>query len=488
MTGTDNAVQLIAYIDRFGGSLPALNRLLDGPLNGVFGGVHLLPFYEPYDGADDGFDPIDHLRVDPRLGDWSDVRRLSRSVEVVADLIVNHMSDRSAPVRDVVARGSDSPYAGMFLTYDKVFPLGATEGDLLRIVRPRPGLPFTPVTFGGRPELAWTTFTPHQIDLDVRSAAARRYLSDVLKCLATGGVTTVRLDAVGYVVKTAGTTCFITPENQQFVDNLTAEAHGLGLRTLAEVHAPHSYAASMAPHADLVYDFVIAPLILHTIFTGDDGPLRNWLGKRPANCVTVLETHDGIGLVDVRAGGEPPVPGPLSQGQLDALVAAIDRNSGGTSRASQSYGGLYQISCTAYDAVGRDDRRYLVARLLQLFMPGIPQVYYVGLLAGVNEALRPDGDPREINRRSYSESQVAEALRQPVVRELCRLIRLRGTHPAFRGTFQVHDSPANMLAMSWQNEGARADLRVDLSDMSYELDTVAGGVREPAAPRRAARH
>src|SRR3712207_1916719 len=130
-----NQVQLIAYADRLGGSLPALARLLDGPLAGLFGGVHVLPFFLPYDGADAGFDPVDHLSVDPRLGGWDDIRRLGGSRDTVADLIVNHMSDRSAPFRDVVARGERSPHAGMFLTYDRVFPAGATEADLLRIVR-----------------------------------------------------------------------------------------------------------------------------------------------------------------------------------------------------------------------------------------------------------------------------------------------------------------------------------------------------------------
>ena len=112
----------------------------------------------------------------------------------------------------------------MFLTYDTVFPAGATEADLVRITRPRPGLPFTPVVLGGRKRLAWTTFTPHQIDLDVRNPAARAYLSAVLRCLAGNAVTTVRLDAVGYAVKTPGTTCFLTPDTLAFATELAAEA------------------------------------------------------------------------------------------------------------------------------------------------------------------------------------------------------------------------------------------------------------------------
>src|SRR6185312_13282033 len=104
-----------------------------------------------------------------------------------------------------------------------------------------PNLPFTRAVLGGRPRLMWTTFTPHQIDLDVHDPAARAYLSRVLDRLADCGVTVVRLDAVGYTVKTAGTSCFLTPETFAFVDEITAEAHRLGLETLAEVHAHHRH-------------------------------------------------------------------------------------------------------------------------------------------------------------------------------------------------------------------------------------------------------
>jgi sucrose phosphorylase len=456
-------VQLIAYADRLGGSLQGLARLLDGPLAGLFGGVHVLPFYLPYDGADAGFDPDDHLAVDPRLGSWDDVAALARGRDVVADLIVNHVSDRSAQFRDVAARGAASPSAGMFLTYDRVFPAGATDVDLLRIVRPRPGLSFTPAVLGGRPRLLWTTFTPHQIDLDVHDPAARRYLSRVLRRLAQCGVTMVRLDAVGYAVKTAGTSCFLTPDTFAFVDGLAAEARELGLEVLAEVHAPHRQAVGTAAHVDRIYDFGLGPLVLHAIFTGDGGPLLDWLNTRPANSVTVLDTHDGLGMIDAGAGGDGG-DGLLSAAQIEAVVDRIGRNSAGTSVASRIRGRVYQVSCTAYEALGRDDRDYLLARLLQLFVPGVPQIYYVGLLAGRNVPLaEPARDAREINRRRYDAEDVNGALRRPVVRALTRLIRFRNSHPAFAGEFAVHDGAAGALELSWRNGEARAALAVGLS-------------------------
>lgn len=72
-----NEVQLIAYADRFGGDLPGLADVLRTDLAGAFGGVHILPFFTPYDGADAGFDPVDHTAVDPRLGGWADVQDIA---------------------------------------------------------------------------------------------------------------------------------------------------------------------------------------------------------------------------------------------------------------------------------------------------------------------------------------------------------------------------------------------------------------------------
>ena len=118
-------------------------QLLDGPLGGAFGGVHVLPFFHPIDGADAGFDPIDHTQVDARLGTWDDVAALAARTEVMADVIVNHMSRHSPQFQDFDRLGADSRYAGLFLTCARVFPDGVTEADLLALNGPRPTLPFT---------------------------------------------------------------------------------------------------------------------------------------------------------------------------------------------------------------------------------------------------------------------------------------------------------------------------------------------------------
>src|SRR5581483_3467015 len=119
-----NQVQLITYVDRLAGDLDGLNQLLRGRLAGLFGGVHLLPFFNPIDGSDAGFDPVDHTEVDSRLGTWQDVRALGEHFELVADLIVNHISSGSPQFKDLSENGAESRFAGLFLTYDRVFPSG----------------------------------------------------------------------------------------------------------------------------------------------------------------------------------------------------------------------------------------------------------------------------------------------------------------------------------------------------------------------------
>jgi sucrose phosphorylase len=451
--------QLIAYADRFGGSLAGLRRLLDGPLHGVFAGVHVLPFFVPYDGADAGFDPEDHTSVDPRLGDWSDIAALAADHTVMADVIVNHVSVRSQQFRDVAARGQDSPWSAMFLTFASVFPDGATEDDLTGIYRPRPGTPFTLMTLGGRARLVWTTFTGEQVDLDTAHPLAWEYLEGVVTSLTAAGVRLLRLDAVGYAGKRAGTNCFLTEDAYALMDRLSRLAHRQGARILVEVHGHHTQQIEIADRVDLVYDFALPPLLLHTLTSGDTGPLTAWLRIRPANAVTVLDTHDGIGVVDVGSSPlAPAVPGLLGDEHIDALVETVHANSNGTSRLATGVAAsnldLYQVNCTYYDALGRDDRAYLIARLVQLFLPGIPQVYYVGLLAGSNDLdlLARTGTGRDVNRHVYTDQEIADALRRPVVRALLAALRARNGHPAFEGAFTWRaDGP--LLVLRWESSG-----------------------------------
>jgi len=470
-----SGVELITYADRFGGGgLDTIRRLLTGPLAGAFTGVHVLPFYVPYDGADAGFDPIDHTRVDPRLGTWQSVAAIAETHDVMADLVVNHVSDESPQFRDFLERGEASPYAGMFLEAGSVFPDGASAASLAAIYRPRPGLPFTDKRMAdGTTRRMWTTFTPHQIDIDVTHPAAVSYLRDVLDRFSASGVRRVRLDAVGYAIKIAGTSCFMLPETLAFIRAIGAEIGDRNMDSLLEIHSHYADQISASGITDWVYDFALPPLLLHATYSGSADAFRRWLEVSPRKAITVLDTHDGIGVIDVGPDGNRP--GLLTPAQVDELVEGIHLHSNGESRratgAAASNLDLYQVNCTYYSALGCDDDRYLLARLAQLLCPGVPQVYYAGLLAEPNamDLLEATGVGRDINRPYFSMDQVDEALQRPVVQRLLALCRFRTQHPAFAGDFTLQPGEPEELAIAWKAGEATISARIDFARGTFHI-------------------
>ncbi|MFT5295362.1 MAG: sucrose phosphorylase [Colwellia sp.] len=464
-----NNVQLITYIDRLTGSdTQTLNNILNDQLARLFSGVHLLPFYYPIDGSDAGFDPIDHTQVDSRLGDWNDIKKLGEGYELMADLIVNHMSAQSKEFKDVLVNGKQSPYWDLFLTKDKVFPNGLSSEEFEKIYRPRPGSCFTTFTLPNN-ETAdfWTTFTDNQIDIDVNSNIGKEYLSRILKTFSENNIKSIRLDAAGYALKKAGTSCFMLDETFEFIDDLSKMANQLGIETLVEIHSYYQTQIEIAKRVDRVYDFALPPLILHSIFSKDFSALAKWLKISPRNCITVLDTHDGIGIIDV--GPMNGKSGLLNEIEINNLVETIHLNSAGESKkatgSAASNVDLYQVNCTFYDALGQNDFDYLVARAIQFFSPGIPQIYYAGLLGETNDMVLLDKNNvgRDINRPYVNVNKIEESLKKPLTKSLIELIKLRNTCDAFNGNFTISDS-STVLIIEWTQKDCSAKLLINLAD------------------------
>jgi len=267
------------------------------------------------------------------------------------------------------------------------------------------------------------------------------------------------------------------PETFEFIDAFAKRARGLGLEVLVEIHAYYKRQIDIAQKVDWVYDFALPPLVLHALEFGRSTPLLNWLALRPNNAVTVLDTHDGIGIIDIGADATDREghPGLVPPHELDELVERMHRNSQGQSRkatgAAASNLDLYQVNCTFFDALGRNESAYLVARAIQFFVPGIPQVYYVGLLAGENDMdlLERSHVGRDINRHYYSREEVLRDLGKPVVQRLLELIRLRNTHPAFEGQFSSSAAALDRFELTWISGPHSARLAVDLSAKTGEI-------------------
>jgi sucrose 6(F)-phosphate phosphorylase len=467
--------QLITYPDSLGGDLRALGDLLDGPLEGLFHGVHILP---PFPSSGDrGFAPLTYTEIAPRFGSWADVGRIAGRHDVLLDLMVNHVSRRSPEFRDFERRGRASPNADLFVTLDKVWPDGEPPAaDIARIFLRKPEAPFSTITIEatGEQERVWTSFGTadwsEQIDLDIRSPATRELIRGWLTFFAEQGVRIVRLDAVGYVVKRAGTSCFmVEPEIWSFLDWVGGVAASLGLTVLPEVHDRIETHRRISAHGHWTYDFALPGLVLNALATGTTERLAAHLAASPERQVTTLDTHDGIPV-------RPDLDGILDPPEMAALAELIRARGGNVNRilstSHRGDGDVHQLNCTYYAALGCDDERYLAARAIQLFARGVPQVYYVGLLAGVNddEAVRRSGDGRAVNRHDYTAAEIAAALERPVVRRCIELVRLRNQHPAFDGRLETIEADGSSLRLGWRNGGSRLSLAVDVRSGGMQID------------------
>ncbi|MCP4540773.1 MAG: sucrose phosphorylase [Chloroflexi bacterium] len=466
-----NQVQLITYPDSLGGDLKTLYELVSKHLADIFkGGIHILP---PFPSSGDrGFAPLTYLEIEATFGSWEDIRRIGENWDVLLDLMVNHISRHSPYFQDFLKKGRRSKHADMFITLDKVWPDGdPPQKDVAKIFLRRPDHPFSDILIEetGQVERIWTSFgktaVSEQIDLDVHSDAAQNLLVDFLTYLSQQNVKIVRLDAVGYVIKKPGTNCFfIEPEIYEFLEWITSVADSLELTLLSEIHAHYSIQFKLAERGYWVYDFVLPALILHTLLKGSSQKLRDYLQVCPRKQITMLDCHDGIPT-------KPDMDDILEMEELREIVDICVRRGANLSRIlSSSHKApdgfdVHQIGCTYYSALGCDDDAYMAARALQFFAPGVPQVYYVGLLAGENDykSIRQTGEGRAINRHNYCIEEVEHALEKNVVQRLLKLIRFRNDYPAFNGDFEVLDSDDSEVHLSWQKGNKSCSLTVDLN-------------------------
>jgi len=498
-----NGVHLITYPDSLGRNIAEMHDFIKRKLSNCVAGVHVLPFFPST--ADGGFAPTTYREVDGTFGNWNDVEALGNDFELTVDFMMNHISTQSAWFLDWLAKGDNSQWANLFIPVDSLFPDGISKDERALIYTRKPRDPWTPVTFNdGTVRNVWCTFFEEQIDIDLFSYVGKHWLEEELGALcARRGIGTVRLDAIGYTTKKRGTRFFF--EEPELADLLArcvniAKHHGVIL--LPEVHENFAYQQRLSGWGGvLVYDFALPMLMLYACYSGDAMSLGDWLLRRPENCVTTLDTHDGIGVVDVMDL--------LSPKQIEFTINALhDRGSNVNRRYSTaSFGNLdiYQVNSTYYSALGENDDAYVITRALQFFVPGIPQVYYVGLLAGLNdiELVQRTRHGRDINRHKYSLEEAEAQLERPVVKRLLRLMEFRNNFGAFGiGRTAVGErmnaddlKPAQdrhnlqKMDVNLEEEGRvltivrswgdfRATLRVDFSDFSARIEGEGPSERE----------
>ena len=429
-----NKTMLITYSDSLGNNLKDLYTNLEEHFGDAIGGVHLLPFF-PSTG-DRGFAPVDYDEVDPAFGDWEDVKRLGEKYYLMFDFMINHISRQSKYYKDYQEKHEASEFKDLFLNWDKFWPENRpTQADVDLIYKRKDRAPKQEIVFeDGSVEHLWNTFA--------------------------------------YAVKKLDTNdFFVEPDIWDLLDKVRDIAAEYGTELLPEIHEHYSIQFKIADHDYYVYDFALPMVTLYTLYSSRTERLAKWLKMSPMKQFTTLDTHDGIGVVDVKDI--------LTDEEIDYASNELYKVGANVKRkySSAEYNNLdiYQINSTYYSALGDDDVKYFLARLIQAFAPGIPQVYYVGLLAGKNdlELLEETKEGRNINRHYYSNEEIAEEVQRPVVKALLNLFSFRNRSEAFdlEGTIDVKTPTAHSIVIKRQNKdkSVTAVAEIDLQNQTYRV-------------------
>ena len=481
-------VVLITYADQLSAEgatpLAALREWLVGQgLDRVLSTVHLLPFC-PYS-SDDGFSVIDYLEVDPNSGTWDDIRTLGDSVDLMYDLVLNHISQHSEGF--AAYKCGEAPYDRFFIEADPTL-------DYSQVVRPR-SLPLLHEFETNRgPRHVWTTFSEDQIDLNYEEPLVLARMLRILVEYARRGARIVRLDAVTYLWKRLGTNCVHLRETHEVVKLMRDVLAAMTPRTLVltETNVPHEENISyfgQADEAHMVYNFSLPPLLLEAFLSGDASAITAWLrdlDPPPAGCTffNFTASHDGIGV--------RPLEGLVSDERLANLVDAVNRRGGivNTRRQSDGTDTPYELCITYFSALAPEEpndelhvRRFLASQAVMLALQGMPAVYFQSLLGASNDVsgAEESGIPRRINRHKYKlaelDALLANGAQRQVFDGLRTLIEKRAAEPAFHpdAPQEVIEAPDGLLAFQRTSlDGSRrvcVVVNVSGADLNYTLPT-----------------
>ena len=437
---------LITYADQLNEPnvfpLETLARFSETCLFGLINSVHLLPFY-PYS-SDDGFSVIDYRAVNPEFGSWDHISRVSRSFRLMFDAVINHASVQHEWFQGFLR--DDPRYREYFVVVDGT-------PDLSQVVRPR-ALPLLTVfeTLSG-PRQVWTTFSADQVDLNFQNPDLLLEIIDVLLFYVAHGARLIRLDAIAYLWKEVGTSCIHLPQTHRIIRLIRAVLDALAPHVIliTETNVPHvdniSYFGNGTDEAQMVYNFALPPLVLHSIHTGNSSALSAWAAglTLPSNRTTFfnfLASHDGIGI--------NPARGILSDEEIDAVIQRVIEH-GGLVSYKNDVSGLqipYELNINYFDALSSPFSeeplstqvdRFMIAQAIMLALVGVPGIYFHSLFGSRSwqQGVEITGRNRTINRQKFDlstferELTAETSLRHEVFQRYAQLLRARQAASAF---------------------------------------------------------
>jgi len=477
---------IISYPDHISGDqgtpLEVLDTFVSQRLRPFVTGVHLLPCFPS--SSDEGFSVMDYVEIDDRFGSWDDIEEISRHGNVMLDAVVNHASTQG----DWFSRWK----AGA-APFDKFFRTEDPETDLSTVVRARQHPLLTRFETSQGVRWVWTTFSEDQADLDYRNPEVALAVATVVLTYASHGATAIRLDAVGFLWKEAGTPSIHMEETHLIVQLLraTLDATYPGVLLVTETNVPHvenvSYLGDGSTReADMVYQFPLPPLTLHAFMTGNATALKAWLetiDDIPAGTTyfNFLASHDGVGL--------RPLEGLVDDADVQTLVEGCIANGGLVTYRSDGSGTAvaYELNSTWFDLVRGPSvgvealARHVASHGLMFALRGEPAVYMQALLAEKNalDLAETTSQPRSVNRRRFTIGEVDRWLADPgsnaasSLTQLVEMLSWRQSSDAFMPIAEqrILKTPHNIVGIERASvSGTLARVYVNVSTKVEQID------------------
>ena len=330
-----------------------------------------------------------------------------------------------------------------------------------------------------------------QMDINAASPLVWDFYEETLKKLSGYGCTILRLDAFAYLHKQVGESNFFNkPGTWQYLERIQKIAQQNNLMLLPEIHAEYGLHLhdEVANKGYYIYDFFLPGLTIHTIENKTSKAILRWAKEIIAKgykTVNMLGCHDGIPVLDLKGKEINGVynKGLLEDAEIEKIMTTIMERGGRVKNLYDPSGNkisYYQINATFFSALGEDEQKLLLARAIQMFMPGIPQVWYLDIFAGKNnyEAADNGGSAghKEINRTTLSMQDIEQGLKRDVVKNQLVIIHLRNTSDAFSGQVEINDTDDSIINIKWVNGSKVAHLKANLQTKGFTIDHTENGV------------
>ena len=402
--------------------------------------VHILPFF-PFS-SDDGFAVEDYKKIKKEHGSWNDLNKITKSFKIMVDLVINHCSSRNRLFKNYLE--NKDPGKDFFISSQKKFPTSK------KIVRPRSSDLSKKVLINGKDNYVWCTFGHDQVDFNFKNPSVLIYFFEIIKFYLDQNIKALRLDAVAFLWKELGTRCINLPQTHNIIRLIRLIIDNFYNKTLiiTETNIPsHENLTYFGNNneAHCIYNFSLAPLLIHAIISGNSFYLKKWSrGMPPAqennSYLNFLSTHDGIGM--------RPVEGILPEMEVKKYFRFFKKQGGLFSyRTNNGKKSVYEVNITLLEALkecynGKDKYifdRFVLAHTILFSMEGIPAIYIQNFLGSKNDNIKvkKTNSFRSINRKNWNYDSLTKlinnksTINNKILNSIKTLIVLRKKQIAF---------------------------------------------------------